>query len=127
MHHFTTRRIFVRLLTGWSLRHLLPPHFHSSPSSCQNVESDELAQVEMSSEIKALDSDMQMLVYENYNKFISATDTIRSMKCSVEEMDSKMLTLKNLIGGPIHLRQLLVPWMAASSVWEIPYHTSFGC
>jgi hypothetical protein len=52
----------------------------------------------MSSEIKSLDSDMQMLVYENYNKFISATDTIRSMKCSVEEMDSKMLTLKTLIG-----------------------------
>lgn len=31
-------------------------------------------------EIRALDSDMQMLVYENYSKFISATDTIRSMK-----------------------------------------------
>lgn len=31
-------------------------------------------------EIKALDSDMQMLVYENYNKFITATDTIRTMK-----------------------------------------------
>ena len=28
-------------------------------------------------EIKALDSDMKMLVYENYNKFISATDTIK--------------------------------------------------
>ena len=33
--------------------------------------------VEMAAEIKNLDSDMQMLVYENYNKFISATDTIR--------------------------------------------------
>lgn len=31
-------------------------------------------------EIKTLDSDMQMLVYENYNKFIGATDTIRNMK-----------------------------------------------
>jgi hypothetical protein len=31
------------------------------------------------SEIKALDSDMQTLVYENYNKFISATDTIRKV------------------------------------------------
>lgn len=31
-------------------------------------------------EIKALDSDMQMLVYENYNTFITATDTIRTMK-----------------------------------------------
>jgi hypothetical protein len=33
--------------------------------------------VEMVAEIKNLDSDMQMLVYENYNKFISATDTIK--------------------------------------------------
>lgn len=31
-------------------------------------------------EIKELDTSMQMLVYENYNKFISATDTIRKMK-----------------------------------------------
>ena len=38
----------------------------------------------MVSEIKSLDSDMQMLVYENYNKFISATDTIRKMKDRVE-------------------------------------------
>ena len=32
-------------------------------------------------EIKSLDSDMQTLVYENYNKFISATDTIRKVCC----------------------------------------------
>ena len=34
-------------------------------------------ETEMVRHIKALDSDMQTLVYENYNKFISATDTIR--------------------------------------------------
>lgn len=28
---------------------------------------------------QALHSDMQTLVYENYNKFISATDTIRKV------------------------------------------------
>lgn len=48
---------------------------------------------EMVHEIKALDSDMQMLVYENYNKFISATDTIRSMKENVESMEEEMDTL----------------------------------
>ena len=37
------------------------------------------------SEIQSLDSDMQNLVHENYNKFISATDTIRKMKHNVEE------------------------------------------
>lgn len=31
-------------------------------------------------QIRALDSDMQTLVYENYNKFISATDTIRKVR-----------------------------------------------
>ncbi len=34
--------------------------------------------------IKKLDSDIRMLVYENYNKFIDATDTIRKMKQNVE-------------------------------------------
>ena len=37
--------------------------------------------------IRSLDSDMQTLVYENYNKFISATDTIR--KVSVYEWSCK--------------------------------------
>ena len=54
----------------------------------------------MSTEIKSLDSDMQMLVYENYNKFITATDTIRSMKSIVDGMDSNMQQLKSVIGQP---------------------------
>ena len=33
--------------------------------------------VKMAAEIKNLDTDLQMLVYENYNKFISATDTTK--------------------------------------------------
>jgi len=41
-------------------------------------------------EIKMLDNDMQMLVYENYNKFISATDTIRKMKTNVQAMEDEM-------------------------------------
>ena len=44
----------------------------------------------MASEIKSLDSDMQMLVYENYSKFITATDTIRRMKSNVEGMEVRM-------------------------------------
>lgn len=34
---------------------------------------------EMAAEIKNLDTDLQMLVYENYNKFISATDAIKRL------------------------------------------------
>lgn len=33
---------------------------------------------------------MQMLVYENYNKFISATETIKRMKINVDVMDADM-------------------------------------
>lgn len=40
----------------------------------------------------------QMLVYENYNKFITATDTIKLMSASMEGMDDRMTQLKALIG-----------------------------
>ena len=45
-------------------------------------------------DIKTLDSDMQMLVYENYNKFISATETIKKMKSNVEAMDEDMESVR---------------------------------
>lgn len=31
-------------------------------------------------QIQTLDSEMQTLIYENYNKFISATDTVRKVR-----------------------------------------------
>lgn len=52
---------------------------------------------ELVKEIRALDSDMQMLVYENYNKFITATDTIRSMKSNVDGMGEKMDELRTIM------------------------------
>ena len=45
-------------------------------------------------EIKTIDTDMKMLVHENYNKFISATDTIRNMRHNVSDMEEKMNELK---------------------------------
>lgn len=47
----------------------------------------------MISSRRSLDSDMQMLVYENYNKFISATDMIRVMHSNVESMEQEMQLL----------------------------------
>lgn len=44
----------------------------------------------MATEIKNLDTDLQMLVYENYNKFISATDTIKRMKTNIVGMEANM-------------------------------------
>lgn len=39
---------------------------------------------------QTLHSDMQTLVYENYNKFITATDTIRKMKTDFKKMETEM-------------------------------------
>lgn len=49
-------------------------------------------------QIQDLDSDMQTLVYENYNKFIDATDTIRKMKTDFGKMEDKMGLLSTNIG-----------------------------
>ncbi|KAI8471413.1 MAG: hypothetical protein J3K34DRAFT_520636 [Monoraphidium minutum] len=51
----------------------------------------------MAREIKNLDSDMQQLVYENYNKFITATDTIKVMKSNVDGMEGDMDKLKGIM------------------------------
>ncbi|KAJ3082394.1 Vacuolar protein sorting-associated protein 51, partial [Quaeritorhiza haematococci] len=52
---------------------------------------------ELVSDIKQLDGDMKTLVYENYNKFISATDTIRKMKTNIENMEVELNRLaKNM-------------------------------
>jgi hypothetical protein len=40
--------------------------------------------------LKTLDGEMQKLVYDNYNKFITATETIKEMKKDVYSMDSDM-------------------------------------
>jgi hypothetical protein len=41
-------------------------------------------------ETRKLDSEMQTLVSENYNKFISATDTIRKMRSDFKKMEEEM-------------------------------------
>lgn len=46
-------------------------------------------------EVKQLDSEMQMMVYDNYSKFIDATDTIRQMKTDVEMMEGEMNNLNS--------------------------------
>ncbi|KAI9597852.1 hypothetical protein BDF19DRAFT_432837 [Syncephalis fuscata] len=46
---------------------------------------------ELITEVRQLDSDMKSLVYENYDKFISATDTMRQMK-------SRLMSMKEQLG-----------------------------
>ncbi|EGG17618.1 hypothetical protein DFA_08614 [Cavenderia fasciculata] len=52
---------------------------------------------ELVSEIRTLDGDMKTLVYDNYTKFINATDIIKKMKNNVENMEDGMQLLsKNM-------------------------------
>ncbi|XP_045475583.1 vacuolar protein sorting-associated protein 51 homolog [Harmonia axyridis] len=52
---------------------------------------------EIIKDTQTLHSDMQTLVYENYNKFISATDTIKKMKNDFKDMETEMdLLAKNM-------------------------------
>ncbi|OXU31897.1 hypothetical protein TSAR_003842 [Trichomalopsis sarcophagae] len=54
-------------------------------------------EAEIVHETQTLHSDMQTLVYENYNKFISATDTVRKMKYDFNQMEESMdLLAKNM-------------------------------
>lgn len=48
---------------------------------------------ELKGAVRSLDNGMKTLVYENYNKFISATETIRSMKSTIAKMEADMHTL----------------------------------
>ena len=48
---------------------------------------------ELVKDIRTLDSEMQQLVYENYNKFINATDTIKKMKSDFQVLDRNELCM----------------------------------
>jgi peptidoglycan hydrolase CwlO-like protein len=58
----------------------------------------------MTHEIQSLDSEMQQLVYENYNKFISATDTIRAMQGKMGHMEAQIQQLETNIKGISEVR-----------------------
>ena len=44
--------------------------------------------------MQTLDGEMQKLVYDNYNKFITATETIKEMKNDVYGMDDDMESVR---------------------------------
>lgn len=60
--------------------------YHQETSLKQLIDKEQ----ELVREIQSLDSEMQTLVYENYNKFILATDTIRQMKSDFKTMEDEM-------------------------------------
>ncbi|XP_031843057.1 vacuolar protein sorting 51 [Nomia melanderi] len=78
------------------------PHFNADMYFQKLIKECTLKQImdhetEIIKNTQTLHSDMQTLVYENYNKFISATDTIRKMKTDFKEMEESMdLLAKNM-------------------------------
>lgn len=74
-----------------------PDQYMSLLLQKSNLEGILQRHVEMAAEIKNLDTDLQMLVYENYNKFISATDAIKRMKSNIVGMESNMEQLLDKI------------------------------
>ncbi|CAH8669478.1 unnamed protein product [Heterobilharzia americana] len=57
----------------------------------------------LTEQIRSLDSDMQTLVYDNYSKFISATDTIRMMKSNFSYVRTEMNSLLQNIDSIVSL------------------------
>ena len=95
-------------------------------------------------QIHSLDSDMQTLVYENYNKFISATDTIKQMRVDFRDMEGEMdqlaekmkaLTERSATVNQVSLNRLnseLLMKVAKSTnvfspLWEEKYIVPSGC
>ncbi|XP_057440697.1 vacuolar protein sorting-associated protein 51 homolog [Lotus japonicus] len=67
-----------------------PNHYINILAQKSNLEGLLQRHVEMVTEIKNLDTDLQTLVYENYNKFICATDSIKRMKSNILGMEASM-------------------------------------
>eukprot|EP00759_Apiculatamorpha_spiralis_P043444 PhF_6_TR40812/c0_g1_i2/m.61704/K20296/ANG2, VPS51; vacuolar protein sorting-associated protein 51 len=74
--HFAPDKYVVKLLKEKSLKGLM----HLSQENTDKA--------------KELDNELQSLVYANYNRFISATETIRKMKENVVRMDEKLHMLE---------------------------------
>lgn len=55
----------------------------------------------LATEVAVLDSDMQTLVYENYCKFIYATDVIRALDNAMTKVDDRLNGLKDLVEGVV--------------------------
>ncbi|KAF0293720.1 Vacuolar protein sorting-associated protein 51 [Amphibalanus amphitrite] len=77
------------------LYNLNSPHFNPDMYLHQLIKESSLTdlmdtEANIYKQIQSLDSEMQTLVYENYNKFISATDTIRKMKVDFKKMEDEM-------------------------------------
>ncbi|KAF8571144.1 hypothetical protein P879_02057 [Paragonimus westermani] len=78
------------------------PTFHAQSYMDKHLREKDLSDLMLeekvlTEQIRTLDSEMQTLMYDNYSKFISATDTIRMMKSDFKFVENEMNSLvKNM-------------------------------
>ncbi|PVU97948.1 hypothetical protein BB561_000221 [Smittium simulii] len=72
-------------------------NFDSKEYIKQSLREKSLKELLVEINVGTLDSDMKTLVYENYNKFIVATETLGEMKNSTEKLEAQMQTLSEKI------------------------------
>eukprot|EP00760_Papus_ankaliazontas_P018094 PhM_4_TR17426/c0_g2_i1/m.77934/K20296/ANG2, VPS51; vacuolar protein sorting-associated protein 51 len=87
--HFNPERYVSKLLKEKSLKGLMSLAAENTAKS------------------KDLDKELQGLVYDNYNRFIAATETIRKMRDNVVRMDEKLHTLQSNVDAVDNLTQTL--------------------
>eukprot|EP01012_Entosiphon_sulcatum_P023652 TRINITY_DN28755_c0_g1_i2.p1 TRINITY_DN28755_c0_g1~~TRINITY_DN28755_c0_g1_i2.p1 ORF type:complete len:731 (+),score=172.08 TRINITY_DN28755_c0_g1_i2:37-2193(+) len=75
------------------------PHFNASKYTQKFLKESTLEEImkrdmALANETRKIDKELQTLVYDNYNKFISATETIRKMAENVGNMEAQMTLLQ---------------------------------
>eukprot|EP00981_Chlorochromonas_danica_P006792 scaffold1490_cov162-Ochromonas_danica.AAC.38 len=84
-----------------SARGTIDDHNFNADEYCRSILQNEMVEglvakdANLVHEIRNLDGEMQKLVYDNYNKFITATETIKEMKTDVFAMDNDMNSLRD--------------------------------
>ena len=84
------------------------PHFQAREFFEESLRTDSLQQLmakeqSLVSDIQSFDSDLQTLVYDNYSKFLGASDTVDSLSDNIATMTEKMNRLReNLTGVARH-------------------------
>eukprot|EP00667_Euglena_gracilis_P004361 EG_transcript_4379 len=80
------------------------PHFNAEQYTAKVLKEKALDEIlrhdsSLVTESKTLASDLQMMVYENYSKFLSSLDTLRLMKQNMQTMEEQMHLLSEKMDG----------------------------
>ena len=74
------------------------------------------AKVFASPEINSLDNDVQSVVYDNYSKFISAAEIVKSIHSKAESLNGVLAKLKKSVG------EMTIHYKATSEVLDLDFN-----